>query len=98
MYFLFEEKIRRELEFEYLEQEGMWVAEYLTKFISLQRFAPSLLATEKIWANQFFEGLIYPIKLRLATVTYTTLDEVVNVASRDERIHQTRDKTMGVTP
>ena len=73
----------------------MFVAEYLAKFICLERFASSLVAIEKMRANRFFEGLIYPIKQRLATVKYNILDEVVSAASKDERIYQTRDKTDG---
>ena len=56
MYFPPEEKRKRELEFEHLEQKGMSVAEYLAKFISLEkfapfsleRFAPCLVANEKM--------------------------------------------------
>ena len=47
MYFPHEEKRKRELEFEHLEQKSMFVAEYLAKFISLVRFAPGLVANEK---------------------------------------------------
>ena len=95
MYFPPEKKRKRELEFEHLEQKGMSVAEYLAKLICLERFAPGLVANEKTRADRFFEGLIYPIKQRLATVKYNILDEVVSAASRDERIYQNRDKTDG---
>lgn len=75
-------------------QKGTLVAEYLAKFISLERFAPSLVSIEKIKADRFFEGLIYLIKQGLTTVKYQSLDEVVSVPSRDKRIYQTRDKTV----
>lgn len=38
---------------------------------------------------------MYPIRQRLATVKYKTLDEVLSAASRDERIYQTRHKVDG---
>ena len=47
IYFPPEEKRKRELEFEHVEQKGMFVAEYFAKFISLERFAPGLVANEK---------------------------------------------------
>lgn len=62
IYFPPEEKGKREIEFEYLQQNGMSVTEYLTKFISLERFAPGLVATEKMRADRFIEKLIYPIR------------------------------------
>lgn len=59
MNFPLEKKRKRELEFKHFEQKGMSVVTYLVKFISLEMFAPGLVATKKIWANRFFEALIY---------------------------------------
>lgn len=48
--------------FEYLQQIGMQVDEYLAKLISLEMFAPGLVTTEKMHDDCFIEGLIYPIR------------------------------------
>lgn len=37
--------------FEYLEQWFMSMTEYLAKFICLERFAPGLVATKKMWVD-----------------------------------------------
>lgn len=59
------------------------MAAYPAKFVNLERFAPTLVATENMQANRFFEGLIYPTRKRLATMKYKTWDKVVSVTSRD---------------
>lgn len=54
-----EKKRKRELEFKHFEQKGMSVVTYFVNFISSERFASGLVATEKIQADRFFEALIY---------------------------------------
>ncbi|XP_058217472.1 uncharacterized protein LOC131328554 [Rhododendron vialii] len=67
-------------QFEKLEQGNMTVSEYATKFQSLSRFAPELVASEERKCRRFEKGLHPYIKLLVVSQRIGRFSEIVECA------------------
>lgn len=72
-------------EFQDLQQGDMTVQEYLDRFLSLSRYAPSLIASEVDKCRRFEQGLRQEIQDKLASTVFTDFMELVNSALKAER-------------
>lgn len=72
-------------EFQDLQQGDISVQEYLDLFLSLSRYAPSLIATEVDRCRWFEQGLRQEIQDKFASTMFTDFMELVNSALKAER-------------
>ncbi|KAK9943361.1 hypothetical protein M0R45_008971 [Rubus argutus] len=75
-------------EFQLLEQQFTEsVAEYVSKFTELSRYAPEMIAIEESKALKFEQGLIEPIRRHIVGQSLTTYNAIVNATYRLEQDH-----------
>ncbi|XP_056696340.1 uncharacterized protein [Spinacia oleracea] len=83
---------RKAQEFINLGMGSMTIAEYYSKFITLSRFAPEVVATEELKAQRFEQGLTDEIQLGLDGETFTSLDNVREKTTHIYELQSRRDK------
>ncbi|CAH9102255.1 unnamed protein product, partial [Cuscuta epithymum] len=81
-------------EFLHLKQIGMTVQEYHAKFLSLARFAPTLVPDEIEKTNKFIRGLNFEKQKALCVSECQTLNDAYNKASKHYRVQQLQKKTL----
>ncbi|XP_035547396.1 uncharacterized protein LOC118348923 [Juglans regia] len=74
-------KTQKAQEFATLVQGNLTVEQYAAKFMELGRFAPHLIATEKMQAQKFQAGLNPRIRIYVARFRIHNFQELVNVAA-----------------
>ena len=80
-YFPTHERSRKMQEFLDLQQGNSTLADYITKFRSLERFCPHVYVTEKERAMKFARGLKLALRLRVITRAPSTLEEALETAT-----------------
>ncbi|XP_063942652.1 uncharacterized protein LOC135150319 [Daucus carota subsp. sativus] len=83
-------KNEMEMKFLGLKQEGMFVSEYLSKFLELSRFAPHQVNTEARKCQRFQEGLKPQIRERVSLLELEQFDKLVGKARIAEREYEAR--------
>src|SRR3954465_1562005 len=81
-------------QFERLEQGTMMVAEYRSEFCRLERFAPSICATEAERARRFQDRLDIENLCYIAATIFPTWTAVVDAATRQEMILRRQGKRL----
>ena len=81
VYFPAHERSRKKQEFLDLQQRSSSLAEYVTRFRSLERYCPNLYTTEKERALKFAQGLKSVLRTKVYTRAPTTVDENLETAS-----------------
>ncbi|XP_040987676.1 uncharacterized protein LOC121235394 [Juglans microcarpa x Juglans regia] len=74
-------KTQKAQEFATLVQGNLTVEQYIAKFMELGKFAPHLIATEKIQAQKFQAGMNPRIQSYVAGFCIHNFQELVNVAA-----------------
>ncbi|XP_041020441.1 uncharacterized protein LOC121262076 [Juglans microcarpa x Juglans regia] len=77
-------KTQKAQEFAMLVQGNLIVEQYAAKFMELERFAPHLIATEKMQAQKFQAGLNPRIRSYVAGFLIHNFQELVNVTAITE--------------
>ena len=68
-----------------LQQVGMSLLEYASKFMKLSYFAPAFVTDERLKKNRFEAGLNPNIKERLSVCQYTSYVDLYDTAVNVER-------------
>jgi hypothetical protein len=80
-YFPAHEKSRKMQEFLNLQQRSSTLAEYVTRFRSLEHYCPNLYATKKDRALKFARGLKSVLHTKVYTRAPMTVNEALETAS-----------------
>ncbi|MQL83750.1 hypothetical protein Taro_016255 [Colocasia esculenta] len=75
---------RMEQEFLSLTQGSMIVLEYKARFAELSKYAPHIVADERMKAKKFVMGLKPSLRTRLVAFDHRTLDKALSAACRQE--------------
>ncbi|XP_074361423.1 uncharacterized protein LOC141701688 [Apium graveolens] len=83
-------KNEMEMKFLGLKQKGMFVSEYISRFLELSRFAPHQVDTEARKCQRFQEGLKPQIREKVSLLELEQFDKLVGKARIAERDYEAR--------